>query len=181
MGKTFGIDLRFVAKGDWTKRQDRFTRFIHGVDIFLEAARGSGGPELTVGVDENSCAARRSYPIYPGDKSRRMRSYCTDADCGALGGNASVANIDIVAAGGEILTREHAQGDVVATGVVVERLITVGRVGDAGGVVVERLITDRRIAAGSCIGIECFPFFLLFRRRRRYRRRWCCDRAHSHR
>mgnify|MGYP003694360061 CR=1 FL=1 len=84
---------------------------------------------MTVGVDDYPYASRNSYPINAGDIGVLVRSFRADADLGRVARDTAVADIDIVAASGEISTGAIAQPDVVATGfVTIEGIKTAGRV-----------------------------------------------------
>ena len=65
-----------------------------------------------------------------------------------------VANADIIIAGGKIRPGQIPQGSVAAAGVVQERLITVGRIEEAGVVVTERFITVGRVAVAAGVRRE---------------------------
>ena len=45
-------------EGNWPKRQDGFTGFIHRFDLFLESARGDKGPDLVISTDVDRPAGR---------------------------------------------------------------------------------------------------------------------------
>jgi hypothetical protein len=69
----------------------------------------------------------------------------TDADGSGLTRNSSVADIDVVIARGEINAGLRAHSDVVAAGIVLERISTIGRVIAAGCVAIERIKTVGRV------------------------------------
>src|SRR5262249_56778607 len=112
----------------------RFARLAHRFDRFLETLRRVNRTELTVGTDNHPNAAWHGGTANASDKCSLLRSRGADANYVGLASNALVANIDIVAAGGEILTSINAQCDVAG----------------AGCVSYERIRTVRRVAAAAC-------------------------------
>src|SRR5438132_1982531 len=102
-------------EGDRLEPENGFARLVHRLDPVLETRRGGCRAKLTGGVYLNGCA-RNCCPIDARNKGFRLCSARADANRIGFAGNSSVANIDIVIAGGEILTRETAHGDVAASG-----------------------------------------------------------------
>ena len=96
------VKLVLVAEGHRLKREDRFARLVHRLDLVLETRRGSGRAEVTVGIHDDRYASGNGCPADAGDKGGRLRSLRADADGVGLASNARVADIDIVIARGEI-------------------------------------------------------------------------------
>ena len=48
-----GVKLVLVAESDRLEREDRFARFVHGFDRFLEPGRRSDGAEMTIAPYEH--------------------------------------------------------------------------------------------------------------------------------
>ena len=102
-----------------------------------------------------NCHTRNRRPTNASDKRFCLISARTDADSVGLASNTFVADVDIVVAGGEIVTGASAQGDVsVTSGVAIERKSTVGRVFVAG-VVKERLPTGGGVYGAGCAETHC--------------------------
>src|SRR5262249_27575145 len=111
--------------------------------------RGRRDAKLTVGVHLNRCACNWCS-TNASDKGAGVGWHCVvgvwighshllaDADGIGLISDTQITDIDIVIAGGKIVTGAKAQGDVVlASGIVKERGNTVGRVPFGGCVVSE--------------------------------------------
>src|SRR6266536_2072092 len=110
---------------------------------------------MTAGVYDNCYASWNGYPTDAGDKGLASVYVVADADRARLAGDTCIADIDIVIARGERETGNSAQRDVVAAaGVVMERLTTDGRVGEADGVAYERLSAVRRVVRATGVAIE---------------------------
>src|SRR5439155_17560410 len=52
----FAAELRLVAEGDRTQREDRLTSSVHVRDVLLVAARGTFGSQLAAGADSDVSA-----------------------------------------------------------------------------------------------------------------------------
>src|SRR5882724_12018849 len=166
------IKLLLVAKAHWFERKDAFARLVHGLNIVFEARRGGGRAEMTSGIDDYPDASCSRDSINTRDIGVLVSWFRADADLGRLASDTTIADVDIVTAGGESSTGSDAQSDVVAAGcvakeglqaigrvvaavdVAVERAPTVGRVPDARCVAIERLRTVGRVEAALCIAIE---------------------------
>src|SRR5204863_10205577 len=154
------------------QRKDCFAGFVHRRNRLLETHRGCGGAKVTTVIYEDRYAGRHRHAENSGDKSVLVSWSGADANPGEITSHTSVADIDIVAAGGEIEAGVKAQRDVAGAGsVTLERSKTDGRVVAGGCIVIERIKTDcgvvfadgvakkrigpigRMTAAGS-IGIE---------------------------
>ena len=165
LGKTFGVNFRFVAKRSPGATQDRFTRLVKiGWISSLNRRSGRVGSK-PFGVNINGQAPGRSHPnitaikvavCVPGLPMRMvLLSPATSVEINA---GVDVADVDIVTAGGEVTASiKTNRGVVVAGGVAIERLQAVGRVIDAGGVVKERLKTVGRVAGAGGVAIERTP------------------------
>ncbi len=152
---TLGVKLLLVAEGDWFERENRFARFVNRLDRLFETLRGNDRPEVTLGIYDYPYASCNRYPIDPGDKDVRVPFSSADADCVGLARNASVGNIDIVTASGEISTGFSAQCDVERTsGIARECIVTDGRVVVAACVARERKNTGGRVAVARSIACE---------------------------
>jgi hypothetical protein len=101
---------------------------------------------MAAGIDNHSHAARHCHATNAGDMRGRLSSSLADADCIGCATDTFTANVDIVAAGGEVITGLKAQCDVVVAGrVAKERLKTVRSVEEAACAVKERLRTGGRV------------------------------------
>ena len=126
----------------------------------------TGSAELPVSVDEHRITAALVDSVYACNKSGGLICLVADADGVGLARNTLVANIDVVTARSEILTRPEAQCNVVAAGCVAkERITTGGRVAaagvaneraDTGGrVVVAGVLKERKGTVGSVVVAGC--------------------------
>jgi hypothetical protein len=104
-------------EGDRFECEDRFARFIHGLDIVLETLRGGCCAKLTRGIYMNGCACNLCSTD-AGDKGFFLGSHRADADGVGLTIDTIIA--DVVTAGGEMETGVKAQGDVAAADGVVK-------------------------------------------------------------
>ena len=138
-------------KGHRFKPQDDFACFIHRLNVFLKAARGTHRAQLAGRIDQhrNGVGNARGHPLNAGSKGSRVINVA-DADGAAVAIEAFVADIDIVTACGETGASSRAQCDIAAAGgVAYERVSTAGRVVDADGVVTERTNTVGRVVVAS--------------------------------
>src|SRR5205823_2040093 len=134
-----------IMEGDRFQPENRFARLVHRLDRVLETRRGGCRAKLTGGVYLNGCACN-CCPIDAGNKGFGLCSGRADANRPGFTRNASVANIDIVAASGKIPTCGNTQRDVAATARVInERVNPVGSVMVTGCVVAERTIASARV------------------------------------
>ena len=111
-----GVDFLLVTEGDGFKREDRFARFIHRLDLLLKTPRGADGAKVTCGIYLHYQALCDRCRINPCDKGIRLRSFSADADGVGLGSDTTVADIDVIIACREIGTSKKAQCDVAAAG-----------------------------------------------------------------
>ena len=97
------------------ERQERFAGFVHRFNLFLEPARGAGGPELTVDIykDWQGVSTSGRHAANAGDKGSCLKK--ADASGVRITGFTRVTDIDIVVAGGEILAGTSAQGCVTGS------------------------------------------------------------------
>src|SRR3989442_697014 len=123
--------------------------------MVLETRRGDHRAELTVGPDDYSYSTWHCCPRNASDKGISLLSCVADTNCVGLTCIPWVANIDIVATTSEIKSSFSAHCDVVTPGGVVEQCgAAVSRIILSGGGVVQRLITVGRIGAGCRITIK---------------------------
>src|SRR5882724_5106090 len=166
------IKLLLVAKAHWFERKDAFARLVHGLNIVFEARRGGGRAEMTSGIDDYPDASCSRDSINTRDIGVLVSWFRADADLGRLASDTTIADVDIVTAGGESSTGSDAQSDVVAAGgvakegimtagcvvsaacVAKERLQAIGRVVAAVDVAVERAPTVGRVPDARCVAIE---------------------------
>src|SRR5437773_12123023 len=124
--------------------------------------------EMAVGIYNHSYAAGHCCPRDAGNKRGGLGSSGPDADGVGLACHTGAADIDVVAANGEVSPGGVSQGNVAAAAGVVEecavtvgcvlaaggvegkRISAVGGVAPAGGVKIERLITDCRVIEAGC-------------------------------
>src|SRR5215471_18970164 len=138
-------------EGHGFKREDRFARLVHGLDLRFKASRGGCRSKLTVRTYKNR-GASNSDAIDPSDEGSRLpRGHAAtlraDADGAGLARNAFVADLDIVTAGGEIFAGSKTNPDIVAAGgVVKEGIESLSDVASAGSVTGERKTTVANIA-----------------------------------
>src|SRR5205823_4340798 len=117
-----------IMEGDRFQPENSFARLLHRFDRLLETRRGGCRAKLTGGVYLNGRACN-CRPIDAGNKGFGLCSGRADANRPGFASNASVANIDIVAASGKIPTCGNTQRDVAATARVInERVNPVGSV-----------------------------------------------------
>src|SRR5437868_336283 len=98
---------------DRFERENRFARFVHWLDSVLETLRGLDCTEMTVGTHYHSHPARYCRPMDARNKGAVLFAYCSNPNLGRLSRHATIADIDIVAAGGEIDAGTGTQGDVI--------------------------------------------------------------------
>ena len=97
-----GIKLLLVAEGHRLKRQDRFARLVHRLDLFLETLGGSDRAEVTVGIDNYSYASCNGRPADASDKGVAVCVPFLPMRMVLASPQRQVADIDVVAPGGEI-------------------------------------------------------------------------------
>ena len=91
-------------------------------------------------------------PEDAGDKRGSLRPLLADADRVCVARHTNVADVDVVAAGGEIDAGMKAQRDVAAAGCeLIERTLTVGCVVAAGCELIERTLTVGRVVVAGCV------------------------------
>ena len=61
------VKFVLVAEGHRFERKDRFARFVHWLDRFLETRRGNDRAELTVGINDYSYPAGNDHATNAGD------------------------------------------------------------------------------------------------------------------
>ena len=137
------FNLLFITEGDRLKRQNRFARFVHGLNLVLEPSRGDKRADLVVGIDVN-CSARRDRGVNISDPSgvalaSNPQDGRADADIAA----ARDTNASDIADGGVVVAsyidteRVIADGDVaVASYIATERVTAEGLVPPAGGIMI---------------------------------------------
>src|SRR6266542_2907977 len=82
-----GINLLFVAEADRVKGQERFARFVHGLDLILKTFGGSGRTKLAGCIDKDRRSARGGCPTDSGDKRSCLSATRPDADGARLVSN----------------------------------------------------------------------------------------------
>src|SRR5205823_13431055 len=107
--------------------ENSFARLVHRFDLVLETLRGGRRAKLTGGVYFNGCAGH-CCPIDARNKGFCLCSGLADANRPGFTSDPSIADIDVVTAGGEISTGSIAQCNVQVTGVEKERCLTDSRV-----------------------------------------------------
>ena len=166
-------------EGHWLKRQNYLARFVHWLNVVLEALRRERSAQLSIAVDKH-CAAGvgvNRLPKNAADKAAVADIGANDTNTDDVRSRFDVAacikpqrrvkiadrveikrNITdgrVVSSGGVAEKRAKADGCVgLADGVGLERLNTCGRVGDASRIAKERLITSGRVVLVGCIAGE---------------------------
>ena len=142
-----GVDRLPVMEGNGVQCQERFTGFLHRLDVILEPGGRRHCAELAICIHVNRNAIRRRLTTNASDKCAGLICIA-DADGVAFASHTIVADVNIPVARGEKPTAP--QGDVVAAGgVAIQRLNSIGRIIVAGGVVIERLNTMGRVAVAD--------------------------------
>ena len=86
---------------------------------------------VAVNVDRDSA---RIDAVDPRHEGGGLATRGSDADGAAVAGDGLVADIDVIVGGGDVDSGFAPDGDVVAPGGVLKRVVTAGRVVAAGGV-----------------------------------------------
>src|SRR5688572_27138557 len=113
LGQSRRIDLRLVSEGDRPQLHQAVALTGDLPDVFLDAARGGHGAELTASVYEDADALAAGCPADSGNEGRRLDSRCPDPDRAGLGRDSGVADADVVAPDREVEARIEADPDVV--------------------------------------------------------------------
>src|SRR5690242_8553568 len=101
---------------------------------------------MTIGIYDDWYTSWNSFPADAGDKGRSLHARFADTDPFGIACKSRVADVDIVAACGEIVAGLIPQRYVrVACCVVMERSFTVGRVVGPDCIRLERTKTDSRV------------------------------------
>ena len=145
-----GVILLVVAEAHWFERIERFTGFLHRLDVaFIPARRDVTPAKSSAHGYGNRVRIRPNNGLHVGvdvaDKAMvtHVRAFHVRADT------------DDVTCCGNVAAGSLAQGYVVvAAGVEIERNAPKGRVFVAGGVATERSIADSRVAEAFCVAIE---------------------------
>ena len=98
-----GFNLLFITEGDRFKRQNRFARLVHRLNLVLESSRGDKRADLVVGIDVN-CPGRRDRGVNISDPGGVALASNPKNAC---------ADTDIATAGGEIIAGIEAQSDII--------------------------------------------------------------------
>src|SRR5205814_5576715 len=97
----------FVVKRHWLQSQQSFAALVHRFDVRFKPTRGSrrlsAEPAGAVDIHRLDHSAL-AHVINTGDKDAVLCSLRANADFGALARYSGMADIDIVAAGGQVLT-----------------------------------------------------------------------------
>src|SRR4029453_16427791 len=121
-------------------------------DRFLETLGGFGRPKMTTTIYDNCYTCWNGRLTNPGDISGPVNRSDADTNGARLASAASVADVDIVTARGEVFSGVKAQGDIVVAGPSeVKRSATHGRIVVAGGVRCERDLSDGRVLVPGAI------------------------------
>src|SRR6516165_3505947 len=120
-----GVKLFLVPKRHWFQRQDRFARFVHWLNRFLETRRGDNGAEFTGAPNDDSYPARHGCPRNARDEGARLRSALADADGLRFTSDTVITDIDIIAPRSERRSSRNADGDVIAaSGIGIQSIVT---------------------------------------------------------
>src|SRR5438552_19003792 len=97
-------------KRDRFEREDRLARLIHGLDIFLESRRGTGGAKLTIRVDQDryGVSACRGHFTDAGNK-RSCLSCTANPNAESFASSARVSDLDFMAAASELYSAQITQ------------------------------------------------------------------------
>ena len=112
-----------VAEGDRLQGQDRFTRLVHRLNLFLEALGRNDRAEMTVRIDNDSNSSGYNNSANTGNKGVALRSFGADTDATGFACYPRVTDIDIVTAGGEITAGMKAERNVEVAGRVISQRI----------------------------------------------------------
>ena len=91
----------FVPEGYRLQRKDRFARFVHWLDHFLETYRGNDRPEVTAGIYNDADTSRYRDPVDASNVGVSLSSCRANTDRTAFASNTHIANVDIATTGGE--------------------------------------------------------------------------------
>ena len=151
-----GSSSCFVAESHRLKCQYGFAHFVHRFDRFLESLGGEYRTKLTAGIDNHSHPAGHRGAEDASDKRTGLRPLLADADSVCIARNASVADVDVVSASGDILTGLKAHCDVAAARCEpIKRPLTLSGVVAAGCELIERPTPASRVAVASGVALEC--------------------------
>src|SRR5438874_3507083 len=103
-------------ESDWLELEDCFARLVHWSDLRLEALGGAFRAEVTAGIYNYPYPFCRSRPVNAGHEGGGLRAARADADGVGFGRDAKVADVDIVVAGGKVVTGRTAYGDIAIAG-----------------------------------------------------------------
>src|SRR5215471_14032466 len=121
------LTVVLVMEGHWLEREDCFARFVHWLNVVLEASRRGQGADLPMDINGHGEVVR-------------IKGFLEDVSDVATIGHINARNTDANGVTGidDIRTCIGAQGDVIA----------------AGSVVSERANTDSRVAVTSLVVLE---------------------------
>ena len=88
-------------EGHRLKRQDRFARFVHRLNLLFESLRRGQSAQTPIRIDHHPDAAGDGRPTDSGDEGALVR-FVADADLGRFACAPGVADVDIVLPGGKI-------------------------------------------------------------------------------
>ena len=115
---TFGIKFFLVTEGDWFEREKRLARLIHRLNVVLKARRRGAGAQVPIAIDDHSNASRDRHSVDTGNVGVGVGSDCANPDRSRLTPDPDVAEVDVVAAGGQRKAGAGADRDIVRPGAI---------------------------------------------------------------
>jgi predicted ATPase/DNA-binding SARP family transcriptional activator len=170
-GMRAALGAVLVAEGDRAQAHQLVSDGAHILDVVLEAAGRGQCSQLPAGVDVHSDPSAGGDSADAGDVGGLLAAAADANDPGILGGP-GIANLDVVAAGGQGLTGAIPQGNIAATRseviegivairvvvvtcrVVEEAIVTIGGVVVTGRVEVEGQDTVGGVVVTRRVGVE---------------------------
>src|SRR5204862_3115783 len=115
------INLLFVAERDGFQRENCFAGLIHRFDLFLETSRGGYRAEASQVVYNNACASNWASTD-ASNKGSGLDLACADSDSIGVARTTNRADIDVVAASGDLDAGLMAYRELLKAGGVNERI-----------------------------------------------------------
>src|SRR5437660_12821109 len=97
-----GVKLVLIAKSHRFEREDNFTGLIQRLHLVFQPLRGNDRAEMTIGVYNDAYASCYSHSTNPDNECIVLSGIRADADVARFASHTKVANINVVAPGGEI-------------------------------------------------------------------------------